>query len=102
VTLATGEACEWFVSVLAESEPGPADAVARAGIERVGAEAQGRTVSDLARAGLWYDALETASADVASTPKAPPVRRVRAALLEQAGLHAVAAVDRAAGSGKEE
>jgi hypothetical protein len=66
----------------------------RARLERVSALEQAKS---LALAGYWYDAIDVLSRQIDAGDPAAPWRELRAALLEQVGLGAVAAQDRAGG-----
>ena len=48
----------------------------------------------LARAGLWYDALDEVSRAVEAAPNNPVPAKHRAALLEQIGLNSIARYER--------
>ena len=63
-----------------------ADAPARARVEA------------LAGAGYWYDALELLAQQIAADDTSQPWRELRASLLEQVGLQAVAGFERGAGA----
>ncbi|WP_375591873.1 DUF928 domain-containing protein [Chitiniphilus eburneus] len=52
-------------------------------------------VSALARAGLWYDAIDAISRQIDRQPRSQQLRRQRVALLRQIGLHSVAGEDEA-------
>lgn len=102
VTLEPGVTYEWFVTLVRDPEFPSKDLVAGAAVERVEfveaqliylpAAEQGDPV-DLAKAGLWYDALEAISGRIQSSPEKRELRRQRAALLEQVALPQVAEHD---------
>ncbi len=50
-----------------------------------------------ARNGIWYDAIASVSQPIQAVPGDASLRALRAALLEQVGLRAAAARDRAGG-----
>jgi hypothetical protein len=103
VRLATGTQYRWFLALVPDPNRRSRDIVAGAIIERVEIPealrsrlltASREEASHVyAEAGLWYDALMAVSNLVDDTPDNLVFRKQRAALLEQAGLSAVARYD---------
>ncbi len=85
----------WFVSLVPEPEQRSKDFSMGAWIRRRAPAPTARDAQAYARAGLWYEAIDTASAQIAAAPGDAARRELRARLLEQAGLSEVAAYDRA-------
>ncbi len=93
--LAVGKRFQWFVAVVPDPERRSADIVARGAIQRVAepelesqlekAEPK-ETAGLLARAGIWYDALDVLSDRIEESPANAAVEAQRSALLEQVGL----------------
>jgi outer membrane biosynthesis protein TonB len=97
--LTPGRNYEWLVAT-------PDDAEGSGGIvQRVAPDAQlaaelgaadpAARLRLLAESGIWLDALDLVSRSIAQRPTDAELRRARAGLLEQAGLGAAAAADRA-------
>jgi hypothetical protein len=89
----------WFVSLVVDGERRSHDFSVGGWIRRRDAgdaRTPNNDASALARAGLWYDALDAASAAIAGRPGDPAARALRAELLDEVGLSEVAAVDRRA------
>jgi len=88
-TLRSGVVYEWSIAMVPDMGKRSHDLVALAYIERVPARdsAAGDAEAE-ARAGLWYDAFETLSNQIAANPGAAKPRRERAELLKQVGLDA--------------
>jgi Domain of Unknown Function (DUF928) len=95
---------EWFVALVPDPDQRSRDIVAGAEIERVTPPAgladklaaAGRDGGPVvyAQAGIWYDAMDAVSMQIARRPADPVYREHRAALLDQVGLEHVAAYDR--------
>lgn len=93
----------WFVAIIRDTDNRSKDLLAGAALsyrefprELQGSLAQAggdRAVHVYARAGFWYDALEAICKRVNALPYDRHLRRARASLLEQVGLHAVARWD---------
>ncbi len=106
VTLAPETEYEWFVSVVSDTQQRSKDVTSGGTIRRVApdpavqakvAAAAERAVPGIyAEAGLWYDALGALSRLIERNPDDAALRAARAGLLEQIGLPAAAAYDRAA------
>ncbi|MGH7287229.1 MAG: DUF928 domain-containing protein [Myxococcota bacterium] len=103
--IAPGTNYQWFVSLVPEPERRSKDFTVGAWIARREpdaalrgklAAANGREAIVFAESGLWYDAIDALSSQIASAPADRRLRAQRAALLEQAGLAEVAAYDLAA------
>jgi hypothetical protein len=104
VRLEPGVRYEWFVALVVDEKQRSSDIVAGGEIELVGlAAGLPRKVADAgeaggagvyAGAGIWYDAIDSASLRVAQSPADALARAQRAALLDQVGLQHVAAFDR--------
>jgi hypothetical protein len=94
VELAPGVEYEWSIALGSNPDSHADDQIANGYITRVEApsEAAGaaRNASTLAAAGLWYDALAAVSDEVEVRPTDARPRAVRDALLQQAGLTAIA------------
>jgi hypothetical protein len=106
VRLAPDANYQWSVSLVPDPAQRSKDFVVSAWIRRsapaatlrdriAAATSEGRAFV-FAESGVWYDAIEAASAQIASDPGNPTLRLQRAALLEQVGLSDVAAYDREA------
>jgi len=106
VTLAPETDYEWFVSVVSDTSQRSKDVTSGGTIRRVApdpavqakvAAASERAVPGIyAEAGLWYDAIGALSRLIERNPGDAGLRAMRAGLLEQIGLPAAAAYDRAA------
>ncbi len=104
VRLEPGIPYEWFVALVVDAEQRSHDIVAGGEIEFVAPAADlERKVANAgadggagvyAGAGIWYDAIDSASMLVARSPDDSVHRERRAALLDQVGLEHVAAYDR--------
>jgi hypothetical protein len=104
VRLAVDTSYQWSVSLVPDPAQRSRDFVVSAWLrrsapapalrERIAATPDARRVFVLAESGVWYDAIEAASARIASDPGDPTLRMQRAALLEQVGLSDVAEYDR--------
>lgn len=96
VTLTRGVAYQWSVAAIPDPARRSRDILASGTIQRLEpdpavspkfATARGEELaSQYARAGFWYDALETVSDLMERSPSDTTPRRYRAALLTQAGL----------------
>ena len=101
---------QWFVSLVPDPERRSKDFVAGGWIrrrepdavlrERLGAAPTGSEAVAYAESGIWYEAIDALSSRIEAAPGDAALHEQRAALLEQAGLSAVAAYDRANGAGK--
>jgi hypothetical protein len=106
VTLALDTEYEWFVSVVTSTNQRSKDMTSGGTIRRVApdpavaarvAAASERAAPRIyAEAGLWYDAIAALSRQIERNPADAELRTLRASLLEQIGLPAPAAADRAA------
>ncbi len=94
----------WYVSVIRNPDSPSQDIVAGGVIERCEFNAclveagphltcNTQSVQDNARQGFWYDAMACLCSLIDAQPTDPPLRRMRAALLKQVGLHRVAEWD---------
>lgn len=103
VTLEPGVAYVWTVALVADPDRRAADRIAGGAIERLadtaeletlnerlGAEQRDRQVFVFAEAGLWYDAVRSATERIGAGPDGGLAREQRAALLEQVGLETLA------------
>ncbi|MFO1190892.1 MAG: DUF928 domain-containing protein [Rhodoferax sp.] len=105
VTLAPDTEYEWFVSVVSNTQQRSKDQTSGGTIRRVAldpavaarlAAAPERAAPRIyAEAGLWYDALMALGRLLERQPQDAELRALRANLLEQIGLPAAAAHDRA-------
>ena len=103
VVLEPGTAYRWFVSLVPDTTRRSSDVISGGVVRRVAPNAQleaqlGEVAPDrvghvYAEHGLWYDALAFWSQWIEEMPNEPRLRTQRAALLEQAGLAAAAAVE---------
>ena len=101
VSLKPGVSYQWSVAVVMDENQRSGDILASGMIEYIEppagimtrvANAQGEErISHYAGAGLWYDALQSLDDQIRSAQDTTRLRQVRAALLEQVGLDAVAA-----------
>jgi len=99
VTLQPGLDYQWFVRVIPNPDQRLYDRVVGGGIERVEPSAEldaklsAAPPADahylLAEAGIWYDALDSLSAQIEAAPDNENLRAQRAALLDQVGLENV-------------
>ena len=104
VRLVAGVRYEWFVALIADAGQRSNDIVAGGEIELVRATPElDRKLAEsgdegaagvYAQAGIWYDAIDSASELVERNPDHPAYRRNRAALLNQVGLENASAFDR--------
>jgi len=105
IQLEKGRSYEWSVALALNPEAPSEEAVAKtiftvheadpelfAKIEDAPALARAEA---LASAGYWYDLINLIAERIAAGDRAAPWRELRAALLDQVGLHIVAAYDRA-------
>jgi hypothetical protein len=94
----------WYVSVVRNPDSPSQDIVAGGVIERCEFNAclveasphlacSTQSVQDNARQGFWYDAMACLCTLIDARPTDAPLRRMRAALLKQVGLHGVAEWD---------
>lgn len=94
----------WYVSVIRNPDSPSQDIVAGGVIERCEFNAclveasphlacSTQSVQDNARQGFWYDAMACLCSLIDAQPTDAPLRRMRAALLKQVGLHGVAEWD---------
>ncbi len=94
----------WYVSVIRNPDSPSQDIVAGGVIERCEFNAclveagphltcNTQSVLDNARQGFWYDAMACLCTLIDARPADAPLRRMRAALLKQVGLHGVAEWD---------
>jgi hypothetical protein len=96
VRLQPGMRYQWFVAVVVDPNYRSKDILSGAVIERSASSPVSGSASatDLAAAGIWYDALMVVSTEVDAAPSDPTPRQHRQALLEQVGLTDVARFDR--------
>ncbi len=104
VILTPGVVYKWTVALVPDPANRSQDVIASDTIRRV--EPDTRLTAAMAGAdgldkaahyagkGIWYDALETVTNEIDAAPKDKEIRRLRASLLEQAGLKLAAASDR--------
>jgi hypothetical protein len=105
VRLEPGVRYEWFVALIVDENQRSNDIVAGGEIElvapaadlagRVSAAGEAGGAAVYAGAGVWYDAVNAVSMQVAQSPADAVAREQRAALMDQVGLEHVAAYDRA-------
>jgi hypothetical protein len=105
VSLEPGRRYEWSVAVLMGAKVASMDRISRGFITRTDVpedltrrlETRGpdEAVNVLAESGLWYDAIMALSVAIEADGGQTPLRRARAALLDQVGLAPVAQYDRA-------
>ena len=105
VTLSPDTEYEWFVSVVSNTNQRSKDMTSGGTIRRVApdpvvvaraaAAAERAAPRIYAEAGLWYDAIASLSRLIERNPADVELRSLRASLLDQIGLAAVAAADRA-------
>jgi len=104
VKLEPGVQYEWSIAIVTDPAQRSRDVFAAGAIMRVEpsaalaqtlhlAAADGRAAA-YANAGVWYDALDAMSAEIAARPGDRAPRERRAAVLEQAGLAEAAAFER--------
>lgn len=104
VTLEPDVQYRWYVSVIRNPDSPSQDIVAGGVIERCEFNAclveagphltcSTQSVQDNARQGFWYDAMACLCTLIDARPTDAPLRRMRAALLKQVGLHGVAEWD---------
>lgn len=104
--LEPGVTYQWFVVLVPNPNRRSSYKIAGGGIERVdpsdelraelAAAGATRVPFVLARAGIWYDALDALSRRIEASPGDVALRSQRAALFEQVGLHEVASAERSA------
>jgi hypothetical protein len=105
LSLEPGRWYEWSVAVVTGGRDPSEDRISRGFITRIEMpaglsnqlESRGpeQSVNVLAESGLWYDAITALSVGIETHQEKPPLRRARAALLDQVGLTPVAKYDRA-------
>jgi len=92
----------WYVSVVRDSNSHASELVAGGVIERCDLSAcfdpvltcdNHQNVLDNARRGFWYDAMSCVCSLIDKNPGDPGLRRIRAHLLKEVGLHGVAEWD---------
>jgi len=103
ISLALDVSYQWSVALVTDDTLRSADVITSGVIERIEIgevlaglirNAEGESlVAAYASEGIWYDALQTISAMIAKAPGDQRLRSIRATLLEQVGLQAVAAMD---------
>ena len=106
VTLRPDTDYRWFVVVVPSAESRSHDVLASAVIrhvepsaaveERLRAAGSGREAFVFAEGGIWYDALDSLSTRIVSSPGERRLRAQRAALLDQVGIDSAASYDRSA------
>ncbi len=92
-----GVSYQWFVMVVVDPDDRMSDRMVGGGIELVKASPELQAKLDanpadtfaLAQAGIWYDALDAISQQIAAAPGDSALRAQRAALFDQAGLEKV-------------
>jgi hypothetical protein len=99
IRLEPGVPYQWSVALVMNEDSRSTDVMASGVIERVEpdkavssriAGSQGmELVAAYANAGIWYDALDTISSMIASSPQDQELVAIRATLLDQVGLQAV-------------
>lgn len=104
IRLIPGVSYRWFVAIVLDAERRSKDILAGGMIERLArppelsarvGEVRSEDLPALyAELGLWYDAVSAVSALIEAAPEDVGLREHRAALLEHAELHDVAAADR--------
>ena len=104
LSLEPGRWYEWSVAVVTGGRDPSEDRISRGFITRIDVpagltqqlEARGpeQAVNVLAESGLWYDAITALSVGIETKQEKPPLKRARAALLDQVGLTPVASYDR--------
>ena len=104
LSLEPGRWYEWSVAVVTGGRDPSEDRISRGFITRIDLpadltrqlEARGpeQAVHVLAESGLWYDAITALSIGIETQAEKQPLRRARAALLDQVGLTPVARRDR--------
>jgi hypothetical protein len=104
LSLQPGRWYEWSVAVLTGGRDPSDDRISRGFITRtqvpanltreLDARGPEAAVSIFAESGLWYDAITALSVGIETQANKAPLRRARAALLEQVGLAPVAEYDR--------
>jgi hypothetical protein len=97
IELEHGVSYQWFVMVVPDPTDRMSDRMVGGGIEMVKASPELQAKLDenptdtfaLAQAGIWYDALDAISQQIAATPGDATLTQQRAALFDQAGLESV-------------
>jgi len=92
---------KWYVTMALGPESSSRDIVAGGTIEHISLSEKiilceglnGNTVNDLAKCGLWYDAIAMISEMIDQAPDDRKLRKQRASLLQQVGLWEVAKND---------
>lgn len=103
VRLSPGVQYQWFVALMIDGEHRSKDVIAGGMIERtsppkelsskLAGAGRSQRVAMYAEAGLWYDAVEAISEEIAAVPTDAGLRKQRASLLEQVGLQEIATYD---------
>lgn len=101
IRMEPGVQYKWFVTLAVGKEASSKDVVAGGTIERIPyvellvlcQGLNGNAVNDLAKCGLWYDAIATLSDMIEAAPEDRKLKKQRAALLQQVGLWEVARYD---------
>ena len=104
LSLEPGRWYEWSVAVVTSGHDPSEDRISRGFITRTQVPAgltreletrgPGEAVNVFAESGLWYDAFTALSVGIETQTEKAPLRRARAALLDQVGLEPVAQYDR--------
>lgn len=104
VMLKPGIAYKWTIAWVPDPANRSQDVIASGSIQRIEPETKltaalagakgAEKAAVYAQNGVWYDALETLSNEIDSSPKSKDLHAQRAALLEQAGLKNAAAAER--------
>jgi len=101
--LASGKRYRWSVALVFDPDRRSKDILTYGWIQRVEKTSQvsmqfkgstGGQMADLAKAGLWYDAVMAISGQIDATPTDRNLRQQRAALFDQVELTAAAAYDK--------
>jgi len=106
ITLENGVDYQWFVAIASKADPEGRDHVAGGGIAltdappalvpKLAAADDASRAYVLAEGGIWYDAVDALSQQIADAPDDATPRLQRAALLDQVKLDEVAKAERAA------
>jgi hypothetical protein len=101
--LAPGLPYQWFVALMVDPEHRSKDIIAGGMIERIAPSQElaskltlaggAERTAVYAEAGLWYDAVEAISEEIAAVPNDSGLRKQRASLLDQVGLPEISAHD---------
>jgi hypothetical protein len=91
---------KWFVTLITDTNRRSKDLLSGGAIqrivpppglrERLDKEGRNKATHIYAEAGVWYDAMAAVSEMIRVSPGDIPLRKIRASLLEQAGLRQVA------------